>query len=144
MVVPVPLPILEIRTRGIRYDQSLFFPTFNVDFPQAFLSPFYASEVQTAVNAISDPTQKTKALSMANIPTFAWLDVVAKIPSFGDQLANARSLAASSGWKYLVQVVAYDLSDRDCAAAASNGEFSIAASGLTKYMNYIDQIVAQI
>jgi cellulose 1,4-beta-cellobiosidase len=109
-----------------------------------FLIPFYASEVQTAANAISDPTQKAKALSVANIPTFTWLDVVSKVPAHGDQLANASALAAAAGRKYLVQVVVYDLPDRDCAAAASNGKFSIAAGGLTKYMNYIDQIVAQI
>jgi cellulose 1,4-beta-cellobiosidase len=109
-----------------------------------FLSPFYTSEVQTAANAISDPTQKAKALSVVNIPTFIWLDVVAKVPTLGDQLANASALAAASGRKYLVQIVVYDLPDRDCAAAASNGEFSIAAGGLTKYMNYIHQIVAQI
>lgn len=35
----------------------------------------------------------------------------------------------------------YDLPDRDCAAKASNGEFSIADGGLDKYKNYIDQMV---
>jgi cellulose 1,4-beta-cellobiosidase len=43
-----------------------------------------------------------------------------------------------------VQIIVYDLPDRDCAAAASNGEFSIADNGQANYFNYIDQIVAQI
>ena len=34
----------------------------------------------------------------------------------------------------------YDLPDRDCAAAASNGEFSIANNGAANYKSYIDSI----
>lgn len=37
--------------------------------------------------------------------------------------------------------VVYDLPDRDCAAAASNGEYSIANNGIANYKNYIDTIV---
>ena len=38
------------------------------------------------------------------------------------------------------QFVVYDLPDRDCAALASNGEYSIADGGVTKYKAYIDAI----
>lgn len=38
----------------------------------------------------------------------------------------------------------YDLPDRDCAAAASNGEFSIADGGVVKYKAYIDAIRKQL
>jgi cellulose 1,4-beta-cellobiosidase len=81
---------------------------------------------------------KAKAASVANIPTFTWFDTVAKVPNLGTYLADAQSK------NQLVQIVVYDLPDRDCAALASNGEFSIADDGLNKYKNYIDQIVAQI
>lgn len=50
--------------------------------------------------------------------------------------------ASSSG--QALQIVVYDLPDRDCAALASNGEFSIADGGEDKYYDYIDQIVAQV
>lgn len=43
----------------------------------------------------------------------------------------------------MVQIVVYVLAGRDCAALASNGEFSIADDGLNKYKNYIDQIVEE-
>jgi cellulose 1,4-beta-cellobiosidase len=36
--------------------------------------------------------------------------------------------------------VVYDLPDRDCAAAASNGEYSIANNGVADYKAYIDAI----
>lgn len=38
------------------------------------------------------------------------------------------------------QFVVYDLPDRDCAALASNGEYSIADGGVAKYKAYIDAI----
>jgi len=34
--------------------------------------------------------------------------------------------------------------DRDCSAASSNGEYSIAEGGAQKYQAYIDSIAAQI
>lgn len=40
--------------------------------------------------------------------------------------------------------VVYDLPDRDCAAAASNGEYSIADGGVAKYKTYIDNIKTQL
>ena len=38
----------------------------------------------------------------------------------------------------------YDLPDRDCAAAASNGEYSVANNGIALYEQYIDSIVAAL
>ncbi|KAF9024347.1 cellulase CEL6B [Hymenopellis radicata] len=111
---------------------------------EIYLSPYYAAEVQAAAAVMTDSTQAVKALTVQNIPTFIWLDVVAKVPDLGTYLADASALGKSSGKKYLVQIVVYDLPDRDCAALASNGEFSIADDGLSKYENYIDQIVAQV
>ena len=40
--------------------------------------------------------------------------------------------------------VVYDLPDRDCAAAASNGEYTVADNGVEYYMEYIDAIKAQL
>ncbi|KAF8891478.1 cellobiohydrolase II [Gymnopilus junonius] len=115
------------------------FAGFNI-----FLSPLYSQEVTAAAALITDSTQKSKALSVANVPTFIWFDTVAKVPLLTQYLGNASALQQSSGEKYLVQIVVYDLPDRDCAAAASNGEFSIADNGQANYFNYIDQIVAAV
>ena len=72
------------------------------------------------------------------------VDSVSKIPDLGTYLSDASALGKSTGTKQLLQIVIYDLPDRDCAAKASNGEFSIADNGEANYKNYIDQIVAQI
>lgn len=109
-----------------------------------YLSPYYADEVKASAALVSDATLKAKILKVASIPTFIWFDLVAKTPTLGTYLAEASALARSTGKKYLVQIVVYDLPDRDCAALASNGEFSIIDGGLAKYYNYIDRLVAEI
>lgn len=38
--------------------------------------------------------------------------------------------------------VVYDLPNRDCAALASNGEYTVANDGVNKYKAYIDSIAA--
>jgi len=111
---------------------------------EIYLSPVYAAEVAAAVAEITDPTLAATAAAVANIPTFIWLDQVAKVPSLGTYLADASAQGAASGKQMLVQIVVYDLPDRDCAADASNGEFTIADNGQADYFNYIDQIVEQI
>lgn len=63
----------------------------------------------------------------------------------GDTLADIRTAnqAGASPPNAGIFVV-YDLPDRDCAAAASNGEYSIADNGVANYKAYIDAIVALI
>jgi len=64
-------------------------------------------------------------------------DKVARIAEF---VKNAQS----AGSNQAIQLVVYDMPDRDCSAAASNGEYSIADGGAQKYRAYIDSIAAQI
>ncbi|KAJ8522119.1 hypothetical protein ONZ45_g1277 [Pleurotus djamor] len=109
-----------------------------------YLSPYYADEVAAALPLIADPTTRAKAATVSEIPTFIWFDVVAKAPTLGTYLADARAIQTATGRNQLVQIVVYDLPDRDCAAAASNGEFAIANNGLNLYKDYVDQLAAQI
>ncbi|KAH8099595.1 cellobiohydrolase II [Cristinia sonorae] len=111
---------------------------------EIYLSPYYAAEVAAAAAKITDPTLAAKAASVAKIPTFTWFDTVDKVPQLGTYLADAQSIQKSTGKKQIVQIVVYDLPDRDCAAKASNGEFSIANNGQANYEDYIDKLVAQI
>lgn len=74
------------------------------------------------------------------MPNFTWLDSTAKVPALGTVLAAAAALKTPQ----IVQIVVYDLPDRDCAAKASNGEFSVDNGGQALYFKYIDSIVALI
>ncbi len=100
-----------------------------------YASPDYTTEVATAV--ATEPAGSALANQMTVVgktPTFVWLDRIAAIA--GGSVNNGRlglqghitaALAQQSGsTPIVVQLVIYDLPDRDCAALASNGELSIA------------------
>jgi len=85
----------------------------------------------------------TKAASVANVPTFVWLDTMSKVPLMGTFLSNIRALnKAGASPPVAGTFVVYDLPDRDCAALASNGEYTIANGGVANYKAYIDAIKA--
>lgn len=106
---------------------------------QIYLSPYYAAEIDAAAALITDASLKAKALSVKNIPTFTWLDTISKVPTLETYLKDAGAK------NQLLQIVVYDLPNRDCHAKASNGELLIDNDGINKYKrDYIDAIVALI
>jgi cellulose 1,4-beta-cellobiosidase len=63
----------------------------------------------------------------------------------GDYLADIQKANAAGAKPPIVGTfVVYDLPDRDCAAAASNGEYSIANNGVALYKAYIQAILALV
>ena len=122
-----------------------------------YLNPDYATEVNTAI--ATEPAGSTLANQMAVVktyPTAVWMDRMAAIA--GGSSNNGRlglaqhittALSQQKGTQpVVVELVIYDLPDRDCAALASNGEISIAPnpptqplSGILTYeQNYITPI----
>lgn len=85
--------------------------------------------------------------SLANTPTFVWIDRIAVISgvsgsctftSLTDHLDAAVAQGANA-----IQLVVYDMPNRDCSASASNGELLIAQDGVNRYKTeFIDPIVA--
>ncbi|KAJ8123443.1 hypothetical protein ONZ43_g613 [Nemania bipapillata] len=97
---------------------------------------FYRSEVNKAVEAMTDSSLKTQAAKVADVGSFLWLDTIANIAKFDDAIADLPC-------EDILGLVVYDLPGRDCAAKASNGE--LAYSEISKYKSqYIDPIVAKI
>jgi cellulose 1,4-beta-cellobiosidase len=62
---------------------------------------------------------------------------MSKVPLMDIQAVNK-----AGGIPTVGTFVVYDLPDRDCAALASNGEYSIANGGVANYKLYIDAIKA--
>ncbi|MGW7485098.1 glycoside hydrolase family 6 protein, partial [Nonomuraea muscovyensis] len=89
--------------------------------------------------------------AVANVSTGVWMDRIAAI----NGTSGARGLrahldaavtqdAANGSAPLTIQIVIYNLPNRDCSALASNGELLIAQNGLNRYKTeYIDPI-AQI
>ncbi|RDW62716.1 glucanase-1 [Coleophoma crateriformis] len=108
-----------------------------------YANPYYASEISTSAIPSLTGAMATKAAAVANVGTFVWLDTAAKVPLMGTFLGNIRAMnKAGASPPVLGTFVVYDLPDRDCAALASNGEYSIANGGVANYKAYIDAIKA--
>ncbi|KAL6903887.1 glycoside hydrolase family 6 protein [Trichoderma evansii] len=101
---------------------------------------FYAAEVSSSAIPSLTGAMATAAAAVAKVPSFMWLDTLSKTSQLSSTLADIRT-ANQNGGNYAGEFVVYDLPDRDCAAAASNGEYSIADNGVANYKNYIDTIV---
>jgi cellulose 1,4-beta-cellobiosidase len=117
-------------------------PWKNVDL---FVNPDYVAEVETAIALY--PEQQALLRSASRFSVAYWVDTMAKIPNVTRVLSNAKAAQQANGRPVLVEFVIYDLPNRDCAAAASNGEISCedstCANGLSTYKTqYIDPIVA--
>jgi len=110
---------------------------------QIYANPYYSSEIHTLAIPSLTGTLASKATAVAEVGTFVWLDSAAKVPTMGTYLTNIEALnAAGANPPVIGAFVVYDLPDRDCAAAASNGEYTIANGGVADYFAYIDSITA--
>ncbi|GJC85293.1 1,4-beta-D-glucan cellobiohydrolase CEL6C [Colletotrichum liriopes] len=94
---------------------------------------FYRAEIQAAAAAISDSSLKAKALKVADVGSFVWVDTIANIARLEPAISDVPC-------DHILGVVIYDLPGRDCAAKASNGELKVGE--LNRYKTeYIDPIV---
>ncbi|RBR03849.1 uncharacterized protein FIESC28_11670 [Fusarium coffeatum] len=100
---------------------------------------YYRSEVSTLAIPKLSGAMATAAAKVADVPSFQWMDTYDHISFMEDSLADIRK-ANKAGGNYAGQFVVYDLPDRDCAAAASNGEYSLDKDGKNKYKAYIAKI----
>lgn len=106
-------------------------------------NPYYASEVSSiaipSLVAAGKTALATAAAKAAKVPSFTWMDTRAKVPSLRTYLQQV--VAAGLEKTSIVPFVVYDLPERDCSAAASNGELSLANDGANIYKTeYIDEI----
>ncbi|KAG8939865.1 Beta-glucosidase cel3A [Tulasnella sp. 424] len=135
---PPPSPLRPRRPRpALLLDQPPL-----TDEKREFLvgSPYYIAEVNAAIATQSSATLKTKSAAVAKIPNFTWFDTADKVPTLSTYLADAQSQSSKS----IVQIVVYDLPDRDCHAKASNGEYHIANNGVALYKAYVDSIASAV
>ncbi|KAK3896999.1 hypothetical protein C8A05DRAFT_39450 [Staphylotrichum tortipilum] len=109
---------------------------------QLWANSYYASEVSSLAIPSLTGAMATAAAAAAKVPSFQWLDRNVTISTLmANTLAEIRAAnKAGANPPYAAQFVVYDLPDRDCAAAASNGEFSIANNGAANYKTYINAI----
>jgi cellulose 1,4-beta-cellobiosidase len=124
-----------------------------VDNPFAGATGYVNADWQAQVNEAADAAGGTLGAQMRVVgeqSTAVWMDRIGAIDPSGaamgltDQLdAAVQQDAANGGAPLAIQVVIYNLPNRDCAALASNGELRISENGLARYQTeYIDPIRA--
>ncbi|KAL2148458.1 hypothetical protein VTH82DRAFT_2378 [Thermothelomyces myriococcoides] len=109
---------------------------------QLWANDYYRSEVHNIAIPSMTGSLAVKASAVAEVPSFQWLDRNVTVDTLMVQtLSEIREAnAAGANPPYAAQLVVYDLPDRDCAAAASNGEWAIADGGADNYRGYINRI----
>jgi cellulose 1,4-beta-cellobiosidase len=109
-----------------------------------YVDPEWSAQVKDSANRASADMKAAIAV-VAQQPTSIWLDRIAALDSLPKHLDAAVQQQAAKGGNtpMLVELVVYDLPDRDCAALASNGELKVAQNGLARYKSeYIDRIAS--
>jgi len=117
-------------------------PFAGVDY---YTNPDYVAEVQRTIALNPSMTDELKKAQY--IPAAYWIDTISRIGNISRVLDGALAQQNKTGRKTLTVFIVYDLPERDCAAAASNGEIlckdSTCADGIATYKSkYIDPIKA--
>jgi cellulose 1,4-beta-cellobiosidase len=135
VAVPAPVNELAPRATGNPFTGYQFYPV-----------PQYSDEIKAnALKKLSGADKKAAKKVAKKVGTFFWMDTMSKVPLMGEYLADiSKKNKAGASPPYMGQFVVYDLPDRDCAALASNGEYSIANNGVANYKAYVDAIAAQL
>eukprot|EP01083_Nonionella_stella_P036091 98491_1 len=108
-----------------------------------YIQQAYVKEVQGSINA--HPDKATLLKKYQNVPVFYWIDSMARIKNLTTVMDGALAQANNGSQQIVVQIIIYDIPDRDCSAAASNGEIKCenaqCATGIQTYQTqYIDPI----
>jgi len=109
-----------------------------------YANPDFAAEVEST--ALENPQLADKIRKVKDIAAAYWIDTISRIANITKVLDGAKAQQSKTGKKVLVSFIVYDLPNRDCAAAASNGELTCADSACTEGLNtyktrYVDPIV---
>jgi cellulose 1,4-beta-cellobiosidase len=126
-------------------------PGTHVENPYAgakgYVNPDWSGQVSAAA-AAKGGTLGAQMAKVANTSTAVWLDRIAAITGTADSRGlrghlDAALAQSTGGTPVTIQIVVYDLPNRDCAALASNGELQVAQNGLARYKSeYIDPIAS--
>ncbi|EUC61641.1 cellobiohydrolase II [Rhizoctonia solani AG-3 Rhs1AP] len=112
-------------------------------------NPYYQSMVENEVSrfkAEGNVDLAAKAAKVARVPVFSWIYDTSSVSDITGYLEDAAAIQKKTGKKQIVQLVIYNLPDRDCSSKASAGELSLtsSAAGETPYQKLLESAKAQI
>ncbi|KDN37480.1 hypothetical protein RSAG8_10142, partial [Rhizoctonia solani AG-8 WAC10335] len=112
-------------------------------------NPYYRSVVENEVSRLQEEGKTdlaAKAAKVARVPVFSWIYDSSSVSDITGYLEDAAAIQKKTGKKQIVQLVIYNLPDRDCSSKASAGELSLtsSATGETPYQKLLQSAKAQI
>ena len=113
-----------------------------------YINPDYAHEVEYSIAHSHDPTLQAQMRRIQSMPTAIWLDRIEAID--GGKKNNQRlsleqhltqALAQQTDKPMLLELVLYNLPNRDCSALSSNGTLDFRKDGIQRYQTaFIDRV----
>ena len=120
-------------------------PFANVNWyvPTSWKQEVYSSIAKYATNA-TQFDHIPAAVVAAQQPVAVWIATNEAGDDLKWILKDASKAGKKSNVPTLVQLIVYNLPDRDCSAASSEGEWKVSEGGVAKYQNFIDGIAMLI
>ncbi|CUA71458.1 hypothetical protein RSOLAG22IIIB_09573 [Rhizoctonia solani] len=112
-----------------------------------YVNPHYRTLVEAEIarlNAAGKTELAARAAKVAQVPTFIWISDTSAVNTISEYLKDASDIQKSTGQKQIVQLVVYNLPDRDCSAKASDGELHLNNAGEARYEAYIKAVASQL
>ncbi|KAG8681468.1 hypothetical protein FRC11_001076, partial [Ceratobasidium sp. 423] len=109
-------------------------------------NPYYRSLVEAEVvklKAEGKTDLAAKAAKVARVPVFSWIYDTSSVSDITGYLEDAAATQKKTGKKQIVQLVIYNLPERDCSSKASAGTLSL-TTGQTAYQQLLQSAKAQI
>jgi cellulose 1,4-beta-cellobiosidase len=108
----------------------------------------YAAKLETTIKAFlakNDTLNAARVKTVQKTGTFVWVTTVSGLGDIDKTIAEARAEQLRTSQEQIVQLVLYDLPDRDCSGGASGGEFSSTANGLELYKTtFVDSYASRV
>ncbi|KAF8649386.1 hypothetical protein AX16_005827 [Volvariella volvacea WC 439] len=137
----VPVEALESRAPPASSDVNPFLGK------QFYANKSYAKKLETTINTFlrrGDLLNAARTRTVQRTGTFVWISKSADIANIKPLIQEAKLAQLVSRKPQVVQLVVYNLPDRDCSAKASDGEFHLDDDGFNKYKNFVDRISAEL
>ena len=106
-----------------------------------FPIPGYAAKLDETIKYFKgqkDLLNAARTKTVKEVPTFTWISQSSAVPDISTLVKDALKKQFWTRQKQILQVVVYNLPDRDCSAKASDGEFHLDDDGLNKYYKFVD------
>jgi len=101
-----------------------------------FANSGYAAKLEQTIAAFkakNDTLNAARARTVQSIGTFVWVTSRSGLSSLDTTIAEARAVQKKTRKTQIVELVLYNLPNRDCSGGESGGEFELLENGLELY-----------